>query len=428
MMRTTNHGRQTSHGLADAAGVAHPLSFRARRGTTTRAAAPVKKGSGPQRAPLRQPARLAVFLAVICGLLVVSLPGCTTLDVRRAFPASEAQEPAPPPPLVQSWRLDADAAFGPDAPVALADGRLVFGTRDGKVVVLDARDGKREATGDFGDAIEGRVAVSGPMVFVPLANGKTGLVGYDAVRSSRRWSLREGEHMAGPLVIGDVLVAGAHDGTVRGLGLARGEEFWRARPDSIAQIRAAPVAAAGLAVVADTEGTVRAYDPTSGDVRWTASAGAPVYRTPAVSASQVLIPTTRGRLVALSARDGRLLWSIEAGPLVRMATPAIGDGVVFAGGTDGVLRALDLQTGARLWTHTFDGTLSTSPLPAGGVVYVGTYGRRLVALDAQTGQEVWGEELKGRVKSGLVGAGGTLVVFAEPRFVYGFRPAGLASR
>ncbi|MEM6327363.1 MAG: PQQ-binding-like beta-propeller repeat protein [Bacteroidota bacterium] len=408
LMRTTNHGRRT-------AGV---FRLGAEAGRTVRA--------GRRARRRRTPADLAVVTAVLLGTTVLS--GCATLDVDRPFVAPEATEAAPAPPLTRAWRIDAEAAFGPDAAVAYEDGRVLVSTRDGMVIVLNAADGTREGTGDFGDAVEGRVAVSGPLVFVPIAKGRAGLVGFDATRATRRWALREGAHLAGPLLMDETLIAGAHDGTVRGLDPTFGTVRWAARPDTVAQIRAAPVAASGLAIVADTEGAVRAYDPQTGTEVWSASAGAPVYRTPAASGDLVVVPTTRGRLVAFDGRSGSIRWVTEADPIARWATPSIGEDVVYAGATDGILRALDPATGETRWTHTLDGTISVAPLAAGPFVYVGTYRRELVALDASTGEQVWSEELGGRIKAGLVTAGGTLIVLAEPRFVYGFRPQGLATR
>ena len=46
------------------------------------------------------------------------------------------------------------------------------------------------------------------MVFVPLAHSRGGLIAYDAVKGDRRWELKEGPHLAGPLLVGGVLVAG----------------------------------------------------------------------------------------------------------------------------------------------------------------------------------------------------------------------------
>lgn len=362
-------------------------------------------------------------------LIAVALVGCQSLALDREPGTPPAAPPeAPAPPLTQAWRVDAEAAFGPESPVVTADGRILVGTRDGKVVVIDGRTGSREGKGDFGDSVEGGLAVSGPLVFVPLARDDAGLVGHDAVRGTRVWALGEGPHMAAPTLVAGVLVAGAHDGTARGLDPGTGAVLWSARPDTSAQFRAAPVDAGGLAVVADTEGKLRAYDPASGDLRWTADAGAPVYRTPAASGDLLLVPTTRGRLLALDAASGDTSWDVRIDPLARWATPAVADGLVFAGATDGTIRALDAETGAERWAHTFDGNIGGAPLASGGVVYIGTYDQRVTALDAETGAELWSHEVSGRVRAGIVSAGGTVVVLAEPRFIYGFRPEALATR
>ncbi|MEL6615475.1 MAG: PQQ-binding-like beta-propeller repeat protein, partial [Bacteroidota bacterium] len=77
--------------------------------------------------------------------LAVVLVGCQSLALDRAPGTTpEAPPEAPAPPLAQAWRIDAEAAFGPEAPVVTADGRIFVGTRDGKVVVVDGRTGSRE--------------------------------------------------------------------------------------------------------------------------------------------------------------------------------------------------------------------------------------------------------------------------------------------
>ena len=390
---------------------------------------------GTRDTETRATAARGLWRAGVLALCAAAL-GCQTLKLDRplAPPGAmpEAPEAAPLPPLVQAWRLDADAAFGPAAPLATADGRIALGTRDGKVVVLDAETGRRLGTGDVGESVEGGLAARGPLVFAPLARGRTGLVALDVLRAERVWALREGPHLAAPVLAGDVLVAAGHGGTARGLDTETGAVLWEARTDTSAQVRAAPVVAElrgrPLAIVADTEGAVRAYDVRTGEAAWTAYAGAPVYRAPAASGGLVVVPTTRGRLVALDAATGRERWVVEVQPLARWATPVLTPEAVYVGATDGTLRALDPETGAEVWATTFDGGIGGAPLAAGGVVYVGTYDERVIGLDAATGEVVWEHGVSGRVKSGIVAAGGTLVVLAEPRFVYGFRPAASATR
>jgi outer membrane protein assembly factor BamB len=82
-------------------------------------------------------------------------------------------------------------------------------------------------------------------------------------------------------------------------------------------------------------------------------------------------------------------------------TPAIADGKVYSFGAEGVLHALDLATGKKIWrvdTHAKFGVrkgyfgAAASPLVDGGAVYVnvgGPNGAGLVAFDAATGNVRW---------------------------------------
>ena len=379
----------------------------------------------PEPAPSR-PASGARGLAVALCVLAV-LAGCNTVKVNKPFGAVAAPEAAPAPPLEQVWRINAEAGFGPDAPLVTDDGRMIVGTRDGKVFVFDAASGEGAGKGEVGEAIEGPIAVSGPMMYIPLTKERGGLLAYNAVTASRAWAVREGSFMAGPLVMGAMIVAATNDGTVLGIDRLDGAVAWRQRPDTTAQIRATPLAMGALAIVADTEGTVRAYDPVSGDIAWTADAGAPIYRTPATDGETLVVPTTRGRVAAFGAR-GERLWRAQGAPLARWGTPSIADGLAVAGATDGTVTAWDVQTGEQQWTTSYDGGVGAAPLVSGGMVYVGTYRRELIALDAASGAELWRDELRGRISAGLASADGTVVVLAEPYYIYGFRPAGVATR
>jgi outer membrane protein assembly factor BamB len=83
------------------------------------------------------------------------------------------------------------------------------------------------------------------------------------------------------------------------------------------------------------------------------------------------------------------------------ATPSLRDGRVFAQGAHGILNALDLASGRRLWSRDVvaenSGAVpewgrSGSPLVLGGRVIVsagGPAGRSLVAYDAATGTPLW---------------------------------------
>ncbi len=327
------------------------------------------------------------------------------------------------PPLEEAWRLDVDAAFGPAAALA-ADGVLVLVTRKGEVRGVDIETGRKLATVDFGEPVEGAAVLTRDRFFAPVAAGKRTIIGYDFVKGRQVWALRAGPHEAGLLLAGGALVAAGMDGTVRAVDPADGTVRWEATPDSSAGFFATPaLAAPDLVAVADDRGQVTLLDLATGDARSTASLGVPVYETLAAADGLLFVPTTRGRLVALAAASGDVVWEAEAGDAaVKFSAPAVDDGLVVVGASDGVLRALDAATGDEVWRFRADGNFASAPLLTADVVYAGALDDHVYAFDRATGEVLWEETLGGRVKSTPVLHGGTLLVLAEPRHVHAFRP------
>jgi outer membrane protein assembly factor BamB len=165
------------------------------------------------------------------------------------------------------------------------------------------------------------------------------------------------------------------DGTVTGVRLARDwstrmpRRLWRQR---VGEGWSGFAAVGDVAVTQEQRGgeeRVVAYDLLTGRVRWTHS-------------DAVRFDTVIGGI----------------GP---RATPAIADGRVFTMGATGILNALDLASGRRLWTHQAveeNGAQSpmwgksSSPLVVGRRVVVsagGPEGRSLVAYDAASGEPAW---------------------------------------
>lgn len=102
---------------------------------------------------------------------------------------------------------------------------------------------------------------------------------------------------------------------------------------------------------------------------------------------------------ALSATPQQVWTAQVAGSTNRArlaAAPVVGDGRLYAVGSDGAIHAFDAGTGAKLWTHgagvardlqsvVFGGGVSF----AGGRVYATNGAGEVMALDASTGAELW---------------------------------------
>jgi outer membrane protein assembly factor BamB len=84
-----------------------------------------------------------------------------------------------------------------------------------------------------------------------------------------------------------------------------------------------------------------------------------------------------------------LLWKYTVEDGMFETAPAIVDGVVYAADGDGVLHAIDLQTGEKKWT--FAGTLGFVAAPAvhNGRVYIGDLDGKFYCVDAHSGEKLW---------------------------------------
>ena len=103
------------------------------------------------------------------------------------------------------------------------------------------------------------------------------------------------------------------------------------------------------------------------------------YSSPAVANGVVYAGSDRGKVYALKASSGVLLWTYQA-PTGIVNSLAVANGVLYFG--SGELYALNARTGAKLWSYK-TGTGADSPIVANGVVYVGDYNGNIYAFGLQ---------------------------------------------
>jgi outer membrane protein assembly factor BamB len=85
-------------------------------------------------------------------------------------------------------------------------------------------------------------------------------------------------------------------------------------------------------------------------------------------------------LYALEAKAGTLFWSCTTENRIS-SSPAVVDGVVYAGSQDHSLYACDATTDEKLWSHTTGDSIISSPMGAQGFVYVGSNDHNLYAFN-----------------------------------------------
>jgi len=200
------------------------------------------------------------------------------------------------------------------------------------------------------------------------------------------------------------LATGTSGGVVA-LELATGKQVWRRATPM--QVRGAATVVHGSVVVAQVDGTLRAFDARTGDDRWTAELGtglppqaAAIFASVAADSGDVLVGN-QNLFGAFAGDVGTPLWTTnpvhEGSDSQSFGAIAIADGIavgVFNRAVGGV-GAWDRATGAMLWRVNDHRTIAinSSPVIADGAVYVVDGSDNAWSVDLVTGAPRWAVRL-----------------------------------
>lgn len=205
---------------------------------------------------------------------------------------------------------------------------------------------------------------------------------------------------------GTRIYAASRDGTVTAFEPSSGRRLWRTGTE--AALSAGPGVGGGLVVVAGSDGELIALDAESGQQSWRRNIDGEALATPIVSGDSLVVFTIDGRLRVLSAYDGSERWSIEQSvpslTLRGAAAPVVVGSSVIAGFDNGRLIAADLLEGTTEWEAMLSPPTGRSDLErlsdvdgaitaVGQDVYATGYQGRLAAVAAESGQVLWEREI-----------------------------------
>jgi outer membrane protein assembly factor BamB len=233
------------------------------------------------------------------------------------------------------------------------------------------------------------------------------------------WKLETGGRiMSSPAVADGVAFIGSDDGSLYAVAADTGEELWRFETDGA--VRSSPAVAGGRVYFGSYDGKFYALDAATGELAWLfQTTGERRWRaknldgmtprdevhtdpwdfylsSPVIAGGYAYFGTGEGMLYALDADSGEALWELETGDTIH-SSPAVASGTVYVGNMESRLYAVDALTGEERW-HFQAGTetqyynqhgLQSSPVVSENMVYIGGRDGGLHAIDAETGEEAW---------------------------------------
>lgn len=321
--------------------------------------------------------RLALLLAALAA------GGCTFTEDTAAPPA-ELPGFEHGARVAEAWSAGTGDAFNRHwvhmRPLA-ADGVLYTANVAGQVTAFDADSGRRRWRVDAGEWLSAGVGGDGDSVYVGSAAGT--LIALDAGDGSERWRRQVGgELLAPPAVAGDQAIARTVDGRVIALARADGEQQWAYSfdvPSLSLRGNSAPVPVRGGVLVGLDNGRVVALNAEAGAVVWETTVAPPEGRSAiermvdidgmlGIGRNVLYAVTYQGRIAQIEPREGDIRWSRE---LSSYAGLAVDGERVYVTDADSHVRALEPDSGATLWRQEkLAHRRLTAPIPVPGTDFL----------------------------------------------------------
>lgn len=325
------------------------------------------------------------------------------------------------PPLTSKWNFTTDArpnaAASVYSPPSVAGGVVYFGSENGNMYALDASTGELKwkyttpwnAQWSERGFLNSAPAVAGGLVYVGSLNGN--VYAFDALSGAVKWSyLTRAQVESSPVISGNTVYIGSDDNHLYVLDTVTGAVKWT-YPISFAP---SPPAVSGGLVYVDvgcitgpvgciSGARLVALNATSGAQVWTFTCPSePMYvrwgitiSGPAVSDGVVFIGGGDGDVYALNATTGAVMWSHFVSRIednAEFSPPAISGGLVYIYSDDANVNALDASSGAIVWKFNVGSSISIKSYPptvSGDILYVSSDGLKLYALNATNGASIW---------------------------------------
>jgi outer membrane protein assembly factor BamB len=227
---------------------------------------------------------------------------------------------------------------------------------------------------------------------------------------------------ATPVAGGGRVFAMDSDAVVSAFDGRSGGRLWRtetALPDDDSTNIGGGIALDGNTLyVATGRADLLALDAATGKPRWRQKLSAAARAAPTIAEGRLFVPTLDEQLLALATTDGGKQWSFQSPEtptsMLGLPSPAYADGLVVAGFGSGDLVCLRADSGAVTWT---DGLASSHgraslldfsaihglPVIDQGQVYAVGLGGLLVALDLRSGRRLWEREIASEQTPWLAG-------------------------
>lgn len=281
--------------------------------------------------------------------------------------------------------------------LSLGENTLYAVSGYGKLGAFDAKDGKKKWIVAVGVPVRGAPQVAGNVVVVLTVDNQT--LGFDAESGRALWTHRGLRETAvylsavSPVIAEDTVISAYSSGELNALRLSTGSPIWgdalvnpeRTRAsDVFTGIDADPVVKDSIVYAISTSGMMVANALLNGRPIWQQKISG--HDTPWVVGNMIYVLTDKHQLVALSRRDGSVVWvknlaRTDDGQDVTptLYGPILAGNAVIVFNDDGELTTFRPRDGKIFATYDIEDGLAAPPVIAEGTLFMVTRSARIVA-------------------------------------------------
>jgi outer membrane protein assembly factor BamB len=332
-----------------------------------------------------------------------------------------------------AWKGDAGSGSDSEGRVIalpiVHDGKVFTLDREGQVTAFSGGGGQlwrvdltpenEKSESGFG----GGMAAEGGQLFV--ATGYGTLVALNTGSGKPNWTQKLNVPVrSSPTVANGKIYVVNTDSELFALSAQDGKELWRGRglPGSASILsNVSPAVSGDTVVVSYTSGEIAALNANTGEPRWTDSVTGGIgggslstvgdAARPVIDGGVVYAGSRGGRIVATNLKSGERVWSRD---LNVAQTPWVAGDAVFVVDTGNRVYALNRKSGKVRWVATLpEGRTWSGPTLAGGKLWLASNQGLLVAVDAQTGEVGSKRDLGDPVYISPIVAGGRMYVLTD---------------
>lgn len=297
----------------------------------------------------------ATVLLASCGMFGDKEEELEPMELVKIKPSIEIKR-------IWSAKLGDSSEFLRVALRPAGDGNRIYAaSRDGRVYAFDPESGKQLWRTELEVELSAGPGAGEGYVIVA---GKDGVaIALDAASGGEQWRANiAGESLARPLVRDDIVVLQTVDNRLQALSVFDGRELWalvQSTPALTMRGSSSPVAAGSTVIAGFDSGRIVAADIDSGTVLWEALLSPPKGRSDldrlsdidgelAIVGQDLYAVGYQGRLAALAAESGQVLWNREISSYEGVAADW---NSVYTVRDDGEVVALTRRDGAESWRN-----------------------------------------------------------------------------